>query len=84
MTRPMLRVMGAIILCAQSFTLFAADCTCAPTSSTSEQQIRQQVEAQRDQLSGVSQISQTPQKASATVLDAPVETDDAPTQVQQP
>jgi hypothetical protein len=84
MTRPMLPVMGAILLCAQSFSVLAADATSASTAATSGQSVREQVEAKRDQLSGVSQISQTTQKSSATVLDTPVVTDDAPAQEQQP
>lgn len=79
----MLPVVGALLLCAQSFSVFAADSTSA-TSSPSASTLREQVEAQRDQLSGVSKISQTPQKSSSTLLDAPVATDDAPAQVQKP
>lgn len=81
MIRPMLPVVGAVLLCAQSFSVFAADST---STSTSGQNLREQVEAQRDQLSGVSQITQTTQKSSSTLLDTPVATDDAPAQVQQP
>jgi hypothetical protein len=84
MIRPMLPVVGAILLCAQSFSVFAADSTSVSTASTSTASLREQVEAQRDQLSGVAQISQTTQKSSSTLLDAPVATDDAPTQAQQP
>jgi hypothetical protein len=84
MIRPMLPVVGALLLCAQSFCVFAADSTSASTASTSAATLREQVETQRDQLSGVAQISQTTQKSSSTLLDAPVATDDAPTQVQQP
>lgn len=84
MIRPMLPVVGAILLCAQSFSVLAADSTSASSTSTSGQNLREQVEAQRDQLSGVSKITQTAQKSSAALLDAPVATDDAPTQVQQP
>jgi hypothetical protein len=80
----MLPVVGAIFLCAQSFSVFAADSTSASASATSASTLREQVEAQRDQLSGVSQISQTTQKSSSALLDAPVATDDAPAQVQQP
>ncbi|MGN2436331.1 hypothetical protein [Pseudomonas syringae] len=78
----MLSVFSAVLLCAQSVTALAADSTSNATAAN--QQIRVQVEAKRDQLSGADKISPTTQKSSATLLDAPVDTDDAPVQAQRP
>ncbi|RMN80611.1 hypothetical protein ALQ51_03871 [Pseudomonas cannabina] len=82
MTRCMLSVFSAVLLCAQSVAVLAADST--STATTTDQQIRVQVEAKRDQLSGADKISPTTKKSSSTLLDAPVVTDDAPAQVKQP
>ncbi len=82
MTRCMLSVFSAVLLCAQSVSALAADST--STATTTDQQIRVQVEAKRDQLSGADKISPTGQKSSSTLLDAPVVTDDAPAQAQRP
>ncbi|POD78600.1 hypothetical protein BKM17_07405 [Pseudomonas syringae group genomosp. 3] len=78
----MLSVFSAVLLCAQSVAALAADSTSNATAAN--QQIRVQVEAKRDQLSGADKISPTTQKSSATLLDAPVDTDDAPAQAQRP
>jgi hypothetical protein len=78
----MLSVFSAVLLCAQSVAALAADSTSNATAAN--QQIRVQVEAKRDQLSGADKISPTTQKSSATLLDAPVDTDDAPVQAQRP
>ncbi|RMV77803.1 hypothetical protein ALP05_05745 [Pseudomonas caricapapayae] len=43
-----------------------------------------QVEAKRDQLSGADKISPARQQSSSSLLDAPVDTDDAPVQAQRP
>jgi len=83
MNRLMLPVMGTLLLCAQSFSAWAADSTSTTTAGTSAEQVREQMEAKRDQLSGVAKLTQTPATSSATVQDTPVVTDDAPTQVQQ-
>ncbi|MHC8306340.1 hypothetical protein [Pseudomonas sp. PB3P13] len=77
-------VVGAILLCAQSLPAMAADSPSSGYSINAEHQLREQVEAKRDRLSGADQITPTAQTGSAEVLDAPVATDDAPTQVQQP
>lgn len=84
MIRPLVPVIGAVLLCAQSFAVFADTATSASSQTASTAQIRQQVEAKRDQLSGVSRISSASQKTSSTLLDTPVATDDAPAQAQQP
>lgn len=82
MNRSMLSVFSAVLLCAQSVAALAADSTSNATAAN--QQIRVQVEAKRDQLSGADKISPTTQKSSATLLDTPVDTDDAPAQAQRP
>lgn len=82
MNRLMLPVMGTLLLCAQSFSALAADSTSTTTGQTTEQ-LREQIEAKRDQLSGVAKLSPA-SKTAASVADAPVVTDDAPAQVQQP
>ncbi|OSN67562.1 hypothetical protein BV349_01722 [Pseudomonas syringae pv. actinidiae] len=82
MNRSMLSVFSAVLLCAQSVAALAADSTSNTTAAN--QQIRVQVEAKRDQLSGADKISPTTQKSSSTLLDTPVDTDDAPAQTQRP
>lgn len=81
MNRPLLSVISAVLLCAHSVSALAAD---SASAATSQQHIRAQVEAKRDQLSGAAKISPPAQKGPAAVLDAPVETDDAPAQAQRP
>lgn len=80
MPRHMLPVIGALLFCAHIFSAMAADST---SSAVSTQQVREQVEAKRDQLSGVDKVTTTTQTGPATVLDSAVETDDAPAQEQQ-
>ncbi|MCF5805375.1 hypothetical protein GIV20_20755 [Pseudomonas tremae] len=80
MTRTMLSVFSAVLLCAQSVAALAAD----TTSTTTDQQVRVQVDAQRAQLSGADKITPAAQKNSSTLLDTPVDTEDAPAQVQRP
>jgi hypothetical protein len=75
--------MGALFLCAQSFCVLAADSTAASVTANSHEQLREQIEAKRDQLSGVASVSKSTQAAPALVQDAPIVTDDAPTQEQQ-
>lgn len=82
MNRPLLPVLGAVLLCAHSLSAVAADSSTATTTNAS--QVRAQIEAKRDQLSGVASTAKTTAPAPATVLDAPVATDDAPAQDQQP
>lgn len=84
MTRPMLSVFSAVLLCAQSLSALAMDSTSAANTSNSTQEIRAQIEAKRDQLSGAASVSATTPKGPSTVLDAPVDTDDAPAQAQRP
>lgn len=84
MIRSLLPVMGALLLCAHSFTALAADTTTAASAATTEAQLRQQIEAKRDQLSGVANVAKPAGQGATTLLDAPVPTDDAPAQVQQP
>jgi hypothetical protein len=79
MIRPMLPVIGAVLLCAQSLCALAAD-----SAANSTAQVRQQIEAKRDQISGVSQVSPPAQQGATTVLDTSIDTLDAPSQVQQP
>ncbi|RMP26305.1 hypothetical protein ALQ27_01156 [Pseudomonas syringae pv. delphinii] len=82
MNRSMLSVFSAVLVCAQSVSALAADST--STATAANQQIRVQVEAKRDQLSGADKISPMTQKSSSTLLDTPVDTDDAPAQAQRP
>jgi len=60
----------------------SADTTSTSTGSTAYQ-AREQLESQREQLSGVSSVAQSNTEANAFV-DAPVDTDDAPALVSQP
>lgn len=86
MTRPMLSVFSAIVLCASTFTVMAADSTSAHTASS--QEVRTQIDAKREQITGADKIELPAATTSSPVLDAPVEIDDAPdqnqTQEQQP
>ncbi len=84
MTRPMLSVFSAVLLCAHSLSALAADSSSATNTATSTEQIRVQVEAKRDQLTGVANVSTATAKGPSAVLDAPVVTDDAPAQAQRP
>jgi len=60
-----------------------ADTTSSTNTATSVEQVRVQIEAKRDQLSGAANV--TPAKTGpTTVLDAAVPTDDAPAQAQRP
>ncbi len=83
MNRLMLPVMGTLLLCAQSFCALAADSTSTSATTNSHEQLREQMEAKRDQLSGVAQVSKSTATSQASVQDAPVQTDDAPSQEQQ-
>ncbi|QKZ04958.1 MULTISPECIES: hypothetical protein [Pseudomonas] len=81
MKQLILPVMGTVLLCAQSFVACAADSTSA-ASTSSMQEVRQQIEAKRDQISGVDRV-QTATQTATSVDDAPIVTDDAPAQEQQ-
>jgi hypothetical protein len=86
MNRLMSPVMGALLLCAQSCCALAADALSPSATSNSHEQLRERLEAKREQLSGVARVSkstQATQAAQAAVQDAPVVTDDAPSQEQQ-
>ncbi|XYQ92786.1 hypothetical protein ACTABX_14370 [Pseudomonas syringae] len=78
----MLPVFGAVLLCAQSLSAFAADSTSTATKGTSDAQVRVQVEAKRDRISGADKVTIPVQKGASTLLDEPVNTDDAPRQEQ--
>ena len=84
MLRIMSPVMGAVLLCAQSLPVMAADYSSSPNGGNADQQLREQIEAKRDQLTGAANLAPATQNSVATMLDAPVETADAPAQVQQP
>lgn len=84
MNRLILPAMGMLYLCTQSFSAQAVESTSATASSSSMQQVREQIEAKRDQLSGAARLSKSTDKGTGAVLDAPVVTDDAPAQEQQP
>lgn len=84
MLRIMSPVMGAILLCAQSLPAMAADSASSNNGGNAEHQLRQQIEAKRDQLTGAATLAPATQTGVATMLDSPVETSDAPAQVQQP
>lgn len=84
MTRPSLSVISALLLCAHSLSALAADSTSSASSTNATEQLRVQVEAKRDQLSGAANVSTTAKQGPSTVLDAPVPTDDAPAQAQRP
>ncbi|MCQ2994107.1 hypothetical protein NLO88_02670 [Pseudomonas syringae] len=79
----MLSVFSAVLLCAHSLSALA-DSGSATNTATSTEQIRVQVEAKRDQLTGVANVSTATEKGPSAVLDAPVVTDDAPAQAQRP
>ncbi len=83
MNRPMLSVCSVVLFGACSFAAVAADSTNTQTSNSAEA-VRAQVEKQRDQLSGVDKVAVPTSKASSAVLDAPVDTGDAPVLVQKP
>ncbi|WP_122583796.1 hypothetical protein [Pseudomonas viridiflava] len=78
----MLPVFGAVLLCAQSLSAFAADSTSTATKATSDAQVRVQGEAKRDRISGADKVTTPAQKGASTLLDEPVNTDDAPRQEQ--
>jgi hypothetical protein len=68
--------------CALSIGAYSV-CALADTSSAG-QDTRAQVEAKRDQISGIDKVVAPSAKGSSALLDAPVDTGDAPAQVQKP
>ena len=84
MLRIMSPVIGAVLLCAQSLPVMAADNASSSNGGNADQQLRDQIEAKRDQLTGAASLAPATQNGVGTLLDTPVETDDAPAQVQQP
>jgi hypothetical protein len=84
MNRLLLPVMGTLFLCAQSFSALAVESTSTASTSSSMQQVREQIEAKRDQISGAAQLSKSTDKGNGSVLQTPVVTDDAPAQEQRP
>lgn len=83
MTRPLLSIFCAVVLGAHSLTTLAADPKSAQTLH-SEQEARVQIEKKRDQISGVNKVATPASHAASGFIDAPVETGDAPAQVQKP
>lgn len=83
MNRTMLSVCSVVLFGACSFAAVAADST-STQNATSAETIRAQVEKQRDQLSGVDTVAVPATQTSSAVLDAPVDTGDAPVLVQKP
>jgi hypothetical protein len=81
MTRPMLSVFSTIILCASTFTVMAADSDSAQAPAS--QQIRLQIDAKREQITGADKVERPAAKTSSALLDAPMATDDAPDQTQE-
>jgi hypothetical protein len=84
MLRLMSPVLGALLVCAQSLPAMAADSSSVANTVNSEHQLREQIEAKRDQLSGAANLGPATQTIPGNMLDAPVATDDAPAQAQQP
>jgi hypothetical protein len=83
MNRTLLSVCSVVLFGACSFAAVAADSTNTQTTNSAET-VRAQVEKQRDQLSGVDKVAVPTSKSSSAVLDAPVDTGDAPVLVQKP
>lgn len=83
MNRPMLSFFCALLMGAYSVSALAADSRSADATPYG-QEARAQVDAKRDQISGAAQIAAPAKKGPSAMLDAPVDTDDAPAQVQKP
>ncbi len=83
MTRPLLSFFCALLIGAGSFSAIAAESASAD-KSRAEQEVRAQVDKQRDLLSGADQVVNAATNTSSAVLELPVDTDDAPAQVQKP
>jgi hypothetical protein len=83
MTRRLLSVVGAALLCAQSLSTLAAD-SADSTAAVAGQAAREAFEHKRDQASGISDIAKPQASGPSAVLDAPIATEDDPAQAQQP
>ena len=81
MTRPMLSVFSAMVLCASTFTVMAADSGSAQASS--DQQTRLEIDAKREQITGADKVELPAATTSSALLDLPMATDDAPDQTQE-
>ncbi|MBI6856153.1 hypothetical protein AAIM60_07885 [Pseudomonas lijiangensis] len=79
----MLSVVSVLLLGASSISPVWADSKAVDTHH-SEQAVREQVDKQRDQLSGANKIATPAEKGPSALLQAPVDTEDAPAQVQKP
>lgn len=75
MNRLLLSVVGAALAGAVAIPALAA--------TTTDTATRTQLERKRDQVSGVARLK-APEKGPATVLETPVVTEDAPSQVTKP
>lgn len=82
MNRRSLSVFGAALLSACALPALAD--TPATSTPANDGVTRAQVEQQRDHASGADTLRSPKKTGPATVLDAPVVTDDAPAQVQAP
>lgn len=86
MKHSLLPNVGALILCACSFTALAAETTTTTPSAekTYGQQTRQTIEQKRDRISGADRVAvKEAKKSSELLLDEPVDTTDAQTQEEQ-
>lgn len=72
---------ACLLLLATAPSTFAD--TTSSSSGSAAYQAREQLESQREQLSGASDVAQSATTANAFV-DAPVDTEDAPVLVSQP
>jgi hypothetical protein len=78
MTRLLLSIFCSAFMGTFSLTTLAAD------STSADQNIRAQVDAKRERISGVDKIVPTSSQGPSAVLDLPVDTGDAPAQVHKP
>jgi hemolysin activation/secretion protein len=77
----MLSVFSAIVLGASTFSVMAAESTSAQASAS--QQTRIEIDAKREQITGADKVELPAAKTSAALLDAPMDTEDAPDQTQE-
>ena len=78
MTRLLLSIFCSVLFGTHSLTTLAAD------SSLANQDIRAQVDAKRERISGVDKLAPAPTHGPSAVLDVPVDTGDAPAQEHKP
>jgi hypothetical protein len=83
MNRTLLSVCSVVLFGACSCAAVAADSTHQQTSNSTET-LRVQVEKQREQISGVDQVAVPTAQTAHSLIDAPVDTGDAPALVQKP